>query len=134
MSQKIINVSGRRKRAVARARVKSGKGKVLVNNVPLDIIQPEINRLRLMEPLILAGSASNQVDVDVNVYGGGIASQTEAARLVIAKSILAFTKDEKLRKKYLDYDRHLLVADVRRKEVAKPNDSKARAKRQKSYR
>lgn len=134
MSQKIINVSGRRKKAVARARVKSGNGKVLVNNVPLDAISPEINQLRLNEPLIIAGSVSGQVDIDVNVYGGGIASQTEAARLVIAKSLVAFTRDDKLRKKYLDYDRHMLVADVRRKEVAKPNDSKARAKRQKSYR
>jgi small subunit ribosomal protein S9 len=61
-------------------------------------------------------------------------SQAEAARLVIAKSLVEFTKDEKLRRKYLDYDRQMLVADVRRKETCKPNDSKARAKRQKSYR
>lgn len=134
MSQKIFNVSGRRKNAVARARILSGSGKIFVNKVPLDIITPEINQLRLKEPLIIAGAAANQVDININVHGGGITSQAEASRLVIAKALLAYTKDEKLKKKYLDYDRQLLVADVRRKETCKPNDSKARAKRQKSYR
>jgi len=134
MTSKIFNISGRRKRAVARATVKSGNGKIIINSIPLDVIAPSINQLRLKEPLMLAGNISNQIDIDVNVYGGGISSQTEAARLVIAKGLVAYTKDEKLRKKFLEYDRHLLVADVRRKETCKPNDSKARAKRQKSYR
>jgi len=134
MTAKIFNISGRRKRAVARATVKSGNGKILINCIPLDVITPSINQLRLKEPLMLAGHISDQVDIHVNVYGGGISSQTEAARLVIAKGLVAYTKDEKLRKKFLEYDRHLLVADVRRKETCKPNDSKARAKRQKSYR
>jgi small subunit ribosomal protein S9 len=134
MSVKIVNVSGRRKKAVARATAKAGKGKITVNNVPIDIIRPEMNQLRLKEPLLLAGSIAHQLDISVNVCGGGVSGQTEAARLVIAKSLVAYTKDEKLRKKFIDYDRHLLVADVRRKEACKPNDSKARAKRQKSYR
>jgi small subunit ribosomal protein S9 len=134
MSVKIVNVSGRRKKAVARATAKAGKGKITVNKVPIDIIMPEMNQLRLKEPLLLAGSIAHQVDIAVNVCGGGISGQTEASRLVIAKSLVAYTKDEKLRKKFIDYDRHLLVADVRRKEACKPNDSKARAKRQKSYR
>jgi small subunit ribosomal protein S9 len=134
MTAKIFNISGRRKSAVARATIKSGKGKISVNNVPLDVITPEMNQLRLREPLILAGSIANQVDIHVNVHGGGTSGQTEAARLVIAKSLIAFTKDDKLKRKFIDYDRHLLVADVRRKEACKPNDSKARAKRQKSYR
>jgi small subunit ribosomal protein S9 len=134
MTSKIFNVSGRRKKAVARATIKAGKGKVFINHIPLDIISPEINQLRLKEPLILAGSISNQVDIHVNVHGGGVAGQAEASRLVIAKSLVAYTKDEKLKKRFVEYDRHLLVADVRRKETCKPNDSKARAKRQKSYR
>jgi small subunit ribosomal protein S9 len=134
MSQKIFNISGRRKNAVARATIRSGSGNILINNVALDVINPEISQLRLKEPLIIAGPVSNQVDIKVNVHGGGQTSQAEAGRLVIAKALLAYTKDDKLKKKYLDYDRHLLVADVRRKETCKPNDSKARAKRQKSYR
>jgi small subunit ribosomal protein S9 len=134
MTTKIFNISGRRKRAVARATIKSGNGKILINHIPLGIITPSLNQLKLREPLMLAGGISNQVDICVNVYGGGVSSQTEAARLVIAKGLVAYTKDEKLKKKFIEYDRHLLVADVRRKETCKPNDSKARAKRQKSYR
>ena len=134
MSSKIFHVSGKRKNAVARATIKAGKGNILFNKVQLEIIKPEINMLRLKEPLIIAGAVANQVDIDVNVIGGGITSQAEAGRLVIARALVEFTKDEKLKKKYLEYDRQLLVADVRRKEACKPNDSRARAKRQKSYR
>ena len=67
--------------------------------------------------------------------GGGISSQTDACRLVIAKSLVEYTKSERLKETFLKYDRTMLVADVRRKEPSKPNrHGKARAKRQKSYR
>ena len=89
----------------------------------------------MREPLILAGDAANKVDIDVSVFGGGITSQAEAARLAIAKALVAFTKNDKLKEIFLGYDRNLLVADVRRKEPAKPNrHGQARAKIQKSYR
>ena len=47
---------------------------------------------------------------------------------------MTVTKSAELKKAFLSYDRGLLVADTRRKETYKPGDSKARAKRQKSYR
>lgn len=131
---KIFNVSGRRKQAVSRATIRAGKGKITVNKKPIQLFKPETAKLKLMEPLIIAENTASQVDIDVNVHGGGSSSQIEAARLVIAKSLVQYTKDDKLKRKFLDYDRHLLVADVRRKETRKPNDSKARAARQKSYR
>ncbi|MBS3126026.1 30S ribosomal protein S9 [Candidatus Woesearchaeota archaeon] len=130
-----IHVSGKRKRAVARAVVRAGKGDVRINRVPLDVVEPKLFRLKLREPLMLAGDAAHKVDIDVNVSGGGISSQADASRLAIAKALVAFTKNEKLKEAYLNYDRSLLVADVRRKESAKPNrHGQARAKRQKSYR
>ncbi|MEM4247804.1 MAG: 30S ribosomal protein S9, partial [Candidatus Nanoarchaeia archaeon] len=56
-------------------------------------------------------------------------------RLAIAKALVGFTGSKELRQKFLDYDRHLLVADTRRKEPRKwGTHSRARAKRQKSYR
>ena len=58
----------------------------------------------------------------------------EAARLAIAKAMFSFTKAEKLKKAFIAYDRNMMIADTRRKEPYKPGDSKARAKRQKSYR
>jgi len=132
---KLVHVSGKRKRAIARATLRQGNGRVRINNSLLDIYQPELYRLKLREPLLLAGDIATKVDIDVNVFGGGIASQAEASRLAIAKALVDYTKSERLKETFLKYDRNLLVADVRRKEPAKPNrHGQARAKRQKSYR
>ena len=132
---KIIQTSGKRKRAIARARIKEGKGFVRVNKQLIKTIQPKLARMRLMEPLILAGDdIVNKVNIDVNVMGGGWMGQTEAARLAIAKALVEFTKNKQLKQDYLEYDRHLIVQDSRRAEPSKPNDSKPRKKRQKSYR
>ena len=127
--------SGKRKRAVARAVIKPGSGIVKVNSRLLEFYTPHIAKLKLEEPLIIASEHSKKFDIRVKVSGGGIISQADAARLAIAKALVGITKDKKLEKSYLEYDRHLLVADVRRREVRKPNThGKARAKRQKSYR
>lgn len=132
---KNIHASGKRKMAIARATLKQGKGLVRVNSIPIDFIEPKISRLKLREPLILAGDAAGKVDIDVNVTGGGTTSQAEASRLAIAKALVNFAKSDKLKEIFLNYDRNLVVADVRRKEPAKPNrHGQARAKVQKSYR
>ena len=132
---KNIHASGKRKMAIARATLKQGSGLVRVNTIPIDFIEPKISRLKLREPLILAGDVANKVDIDVNVTGGGTTSQAEASRLAIAKALVNFTKNDKLKEIFLNYDRNLIVADVRRKEPAKPNrHGQARAKVQKSYR
>ena len=132
---KPIIIGGKRRRAVARASLKTGSGIVRVNKVLLDHLTPEIAQMRIMEALELAKPKSKTIDITVTTRGGGMIGQAEAARLAIAKGIVAFTKDKKIEKAYLDYDRTLLVADVRRKETRKPNaHGKARAKRQKSYR
>ena len=130
---KIIHQSGKRKRAIARATLRPGAGKITINNQLLDVYGSKLIRLKLMEPLVLAGNVVSAVDIDVDVAGGGCNSQAEAARLAIARTLAKYSK--KLEKIFLGYDRHLLVADVRRKETHKPNcHGKARAKRQKSYR
>lgn len=132
---KIVHTSGKRKESVARATLKEGKGCVRINGQLLDLYQPEIVMLRMKEPLVLAGDVASKVDINVRVIGGGYSSQSDAVRLAIARALLEFTGDDKLEKKYLTYDRALLVADTRYKEKKKPNThSNARAKRQKSYR
>jgi len=132
---KIITTSGKRKRAIARATIRPGKGVVRINNLILDHYEPKISRLKLREPLIIAGDLINKVNVSVNVFGGGISSQADASRLAIAKGLVEYSKSDKLKEQFLNYDRNLLVADVRRKESSKPNrHGQARAKRQKSYR
>lgn len=129
---KQIQVTGKRKNAVARAILKQGTGKIKINKFDLNLFKPELLKMRITEPLVLAGEVANKVDINVNVYGGGVHGQAEAIRLTIGKALVQY--DKKLKKTFLDYDRHLLVGDIRRKEQYKPNDSKARAKRQKSYR
>lgn len=129
---KPIQVTGKRKRAVARATLKAGKGIVRINQFNLSLYKPDMARMRIEEPLAIVGDVATKVDIDVRVNGGGIHGQTEAVRLAIGKVLVEY--DKKLKKQLLSYDRHLLVADVRRKEQRKPNDSKARKARQKSYR
>ncbi|MBN1376909.1 30S ribosomal protein S9 [Candidatus Woesearchaeota archaeon] len=130
---KIINSSGKRKTAIARATLKEGNGKVNVNNEMLENIEPSISRMKIKEPLILAGETAKKLDIDVDVKGGGYNAQAEAARVAISRALIKY--DSKLERIFLDYNRSLLVSDVRRKECAKPNSrGRARAKRQKSYR
>ena len=129
---KIIHHAGKRKTAIAKATMKPGKGIVRVNSKLLDNYEPLAGRMKIMEPLILAGDISNKYNISVKVMGGGWSSQTEAVRLAIGRCLVEASKP--LKDKFLKHDRQLLIADTRRKEVCKPNDSKARSKRQKSYR
>ena len=129
----VIHTSGKRKKSVARATLKPGKGVVRVNKIPLENITPEIARMKIKEALILAGDLSKKVDIKVTVVGGGFNSQAEAVRTAISKALVEF--EPKLKDKFLDYDRSFLVNDVRYKETKKPGThGRARAKRQKSYR
>jgi small subunit ribosomal protein S9 len=130
---KLIITSGKRKSSIARAKLVEGKGIVRVNSLLLDNYQPSMLRMKIQEPLIIAGeNIIKKINISITVKGGGVVSQAEAVRLAIGRALVEY--DDKLEKVFLDYDRQLLVADIRRKEVTKPNDSKARAKRQKSYR
>ena len=134
---KVIQTSGKRKTAVARATIRGGKGRVRVNHKPVEIIEPEMIRFTIMEPLILAGEEIvGKVDIDVKVEGGGIMGQAEAARVAIARALIEWTNDMNLKDKFVKYDRTMLVGDSRRTEPHKPNRSTKgpRAKRQKSYR
>lgn len=130
---KTINASGKRKRAVARAAIKAGTGRVLINNRGLEDYSTPLARARIQEPIILAGKKAEKLDISVTTNGGGMTGQADAIRLAIGRALAEHTPA--LKEAFLDYDRTLLVADVRRKESAKPNShGQARAKRQKSYR
>ena len=134
-SSKVVHTSGKRKSSIARATLREGKGQIRINSQILSTYKPAFAKEKIMEPLSIAGDEIiKKLKIDVNVKGGGIISQAEAVRLAIARALIAHTQSKKLEKEFLSYDRHLLVADTRRKEPCKPNDSKARKKRQKSYR
>jgi|SRR3989339_161509 len=130
--QNVIHLSGQRKKAIARATLTEGKGKVKINGTLLDNYSTSMLRMRIKEPLILAEDLAKTKNINVKVNGGGVNGQADAARLAIARVLVE--QDPKLKKVFYDYDRLLLVADVRENEECKPNDSKPRKKRQKSYR
>jgi small subunit ribosomal protein S9 len=130
---KKIITSGRRKQSIAKAVLNDGKGKITVNKVDLKVFQPVMARLKIMEPLILAGDVTGKVDIDVCIRGGGVITQADAARLSVARALTQYSP--RLKEVFLNYDRQLLVADIRVKEAAKPNHhGQARAKTQTSYR
>ncbi len=133
--KKVLVVSGKRKTAVARAIVKQGVGKVRINKTPVEIIEPEIAREKIMEPLLQAGEATwKQVDMEVKTSGGGYMGQAEAARMAIANALLKWTKSTHLRTVFTEYDRTMVAGDARSKESKKFGGPGARAKEQKSYR
>lgn len=131
----VVNTSGKKKTAVARATVSDGAGRVRVNAKPIELIEPEMARLKMLEPFRIAGDAlRDEVDIDVHVDGGGFSGQADAVRTAIARGLVEFTNDMTLRDAYMEFDRTLLVNDVRQREPKKWGGPGARARYQKSYR
>ncbi len=132
---KKIIVSGKRKTAVARAEITEGSGKVKINGKGIETLTM-FDKLKIDEPLRISEKilGKNNFNVEIKTNGGGEKGQIEAARLALARAIIEFTKSKELTAAFMNYDRNLLIADVRRKEAYKPGDSKARAKRQSSKR
>jgi small subunit ribosomal protein S9 len=133
-TKKVLVVSGKRKTATARAVVKPGVGRVRINMIPVEILEPEIAREKIMEPLLQVGEVWKQMDMDVKTSGGGYMGQAEAARMAVANALLKWTKSSHLRTVFTEYDRTMIAGDSRRKEPKKFGGPGARAKAQKSYR
>jgi len=134
-STKVLLTSGKRKTAVARATIKSGKGRVRVNHIPVEIFEPRVARDKIMEPLSQAGDAVwKQLDIDIKVSGGGFMGQAEAARTALARGLLRWTKSAHLQTLFTEYDRTMVAGDPRRREPKKYGGPGARARDQKSYR
>jgi len=131
---KMVFVKAKKKTAVARAKVRKGSGKITINGRSIEMIQPKQLLEFVKEPLALAESDGIGLDIDVQVKGSGYMSQATAARAAIAKAIVEFSGNEKLKNKMLAYDRMLLVDDFRRVEPKKPLGKKARSRKQKSKR
>ncbi len=129
--KKPLQATGKRKKAVARATICEGTGKVRINSVPLDLIEPRYKQMRIKEALLIAGDLANTVDINVNVAGGGVWGQADATRTAIANALVEWNKSDNLKKMYLKYDRSLLISDARRTEPHKPSRSSAGPRRTK---
>lgn len=130
----IVLATGKRKSAVARATVRKGMGLVRFNDRPLELVEPELVRQKIQEPLLMVGDRAKNLDVLVQARGGGVVGQASAARTAVARGLLEWLKDEELRTQFKRYDRTLVVSDPRRKLPKRPGGRGARKRRQKSYR
>ena len=134
---KVFTVTGKRKTAIARATIREGNGMIRINHKPLETLN-YLRKLMILEPIRIAEEILKddlkKIDIEVRIISGGTESQIEAARLAIARALVAYTGNTQLKSAFLAYDRAMIVADVRRKEMRKPSSGKARKKRQKSYR
>jgi small subunit ribosomal protein S9 len=118
----LTQTTGRRKRAVARVRLRPGQGAVTVNGRPIDDYFPSAtHRMILTEPLRLTSMIENY-DVDANIDGGGIAGQAGALRLGIARALVELDEDTRATLKKAG----LLSRDAREKESKKYGLKKAR--------
>jgi small subunit ribosomal protein S9 len=134
VGKKLVVTSGKRKTAIARASIRLGKGRLKVNNVPIEFVTPEVSRIKILDPIRLSGDVCKDLDIDVNVKGGGFMGQAEAVRMAVARGIVKWSKQSTIKKRFLDYDRTMLSGDSRRKESKKFGGPRARTRKQKSYR
>ncbi|SIQ99328.1 small subunit ribosomal protein S9 [Haladaptatus litoreus] len=130
----VTNTSGKKKTAIARATVTEGEGRVRINSKPVELVEPEMARLKMLEPFRIADDERDAVDVNVDVSGGGITGQADAVRTAIARGLVQHMNDAELRDAFMEFDRSLLVNDVRQSEPKKWGGPGARARYQKSYR
>lgn len=106
---------GRRKSSIAKVRLVSGNGKIIVNKrKPEDYFPNELVIQDMMQPLTVT-ETTKSYDVQVSVYGGGFTGQAGAIRLGIARALIEINPDfKKILKQY-----GLVTRDARCKERKK---------------
>jgi small subunit ribosomal protein S9 len=114
--EKRIIETGKRKLAVAKASIREGSGRVKINSEPLEFWGSDFFRMKVREPLVLSEDLAGKVNINVKVSGGGTTGQTDAVRMAIARALVSFSKDKKLKERFIQYDRNMLVFDPRRNE------------------
>ena len=122
MTKPLVQSTGRRKRAVARVRLRPGTGQILVNTRPIEQYFPTAtHRMVASEPLRLT-STDEVYDVDATLDGGGVTGQAGALRMGIARALIELDPEMRpLLKKS-----GLLTRDAREKESKKYGLKKAR--------
>jgi small subunit ribosomal protein S9 len=145
---KIDLYPAQRKTCRALATISKGNGKVRINNIPAEILEPQIAKEMVLTPINLLGETRNRVDISVKVRGGGFMGQAFASAVAISRALAGegkggrdpkdhpLTKSvrEEVRRKIMEFDRHLLSGDPRQTESKKFGGPGARRRKQKSYR
>ena len=122
MATPLTQTTGRRKRAIARARLRPGTGVMTINGRPFEnYFTTPAHRMEAVEPLRVA-EATESYDVDATITGGGINGQAGALRMALARSLVELDPESRgtLKKQ------GLLTRDSRKKESKKYGLKKAR--------
>lgn len=132
---KVIQTSGKRKCAIARATLRPGTGIVRVNHTPIEKIQPYLAKMKIQELMAIVDDEKlKTINIDVIVEGGGTLGQIEAARISISRAIVKFLAKKRILKEIRAYDRSMISGDSRTVEPKHWGGRKARRRFQKSYR
>ena len=138
-----------RKTATAHVYITKGVGKVRINNIPVEMLEPEAAREVVLMPLEIIGEEfRDKINISVRVNGGGFMGQAYAVATAISRALIGLTKSKKepkdhpfnkskredFKKRIGDFDQYLISGDARRKEPKKFGGPGARRKKQKSYR
>ena len=138
-----------RKTSSAHVHITKGVGKIRVNNIPVEMINPETAREVILAPLEVIGEEfRDRIDISVRVRGGGFMGQAYSSATAISRALIGWTKTKKepkdhpfnkstrqqLKDVILEDDKYLISGDARRKEPKKFGGSGARRRKQKSYR
>ncbi len=136
--------SASRKCARAVASITKGKGRVRINNIPVEILEPKIARDVILTPLMIAGDIIDSIDINVRVRGGGVMGRALASAMAISRALTNYKSNaqhplpksvrDSIYAKLIEYDKHLLSGDPRQVEPKKFGGPGARRRRQKSYR
>ncbi len=122
MPMPLVQTTGRRKRAVARVRLRDGEGKITINGRAVEDYFPnDTHRMILTEPL-KAVEAEDRYDIDATMDGGGPSGQAGAMRLGIARALVALDEEARPTLKKAGF----LTRDAREKESKKYGLKKAR--------
>ena len=122
MSAPLVQATGRRKRSVARVRLRPGAGTVTVNGRSMDDYFPSrTHQMQILEPLT-ATAAEGRYAVDATIHGGGSSGQAGALRLGIARGLVEVEPNLRDTLKKGGY----LTRDPRKKESKKYGLKKAR--------
>jgi small subunit ribosomal protein S9 len=122
MTTPLTQTTGRRKRAVARVRLRPGTGVITINSRPVEDYFPNAtHRMILTEPLRVT-STGESYDVDATLHGGGVTGQAGAIRLGIARSLIELDPELRPTLKKAGF----LSRDAREKESKKYGLKKAR--------
>ncbi|MFM7263911.1 MAG: 30S ribosomal protein S9 [Acidimicrobiales bacterium] len=118
----LTQTTGRRKEAVARAVVRAGSGKIVVNGKPIEAYFTTATQRMVVTEALRVTSTETAYDITANIHGGGVTGQAGALRMAIARSLIEVDPEMRPALKKAG----LLTRDSRRKETKKYGLKKAR--------